>query len=260
MNYRKFFLTGLIVCVIVLFGSFALPQSPGDTPALIGGICLILIPVFLIGFIISAIRAKRKPGIDPALTAALSAQSKATSMPEQTTAQASSPTSAPSPAMVTTTPAAPAHKKAVATEHVHVRGVDNYKENIKAVAWENPDYSLTKRELEEQYPDERVWQYNFDVKATLLLEPDNPVDPNAIMVQANGRCIGYVPKGSTTHIRKLMESERIQSMSLNIGGGKYKEVYENDDGKYELDRGEKPYSAVLELHLSEEQNLKEVTP
>lgn len=254
---RRAWLVLFILCVIVLFVSCALPSSMGDTPAMIGGIAMIVGLSALIVFIVSGIRSKRKPKIDPALTAALSAQAKPSpARPVPTSAPSSAVNPAPQPSAPT-----PAPKKATTTERIHVRGLDHYTDNIKAVAWENPDYDLTKRELIEQYPDEKVWQYTFDVKGDLVPEPDNPYDPNAIMVQANGLCIGYVPKGSTSHIRKLMESGRIQSMHLDIGGGKYKEVYEDEDeeGKYEMDRGSRPFSAVLELYLTEENN-KEVAP
>lgn len=253
MNKRAW-LVLFILCVIVLFVSFALPSSMGDTPAMIGGIAMIVGLSALIVFIVSGIKAKRKPKIDPALASALASQSK----PAPVSAPASAPTSAPipQPTPAVSAQASAAPKKATTTERIHVRGVDNYTDNIIAVASENPDYDLTKRELIEECPDEKVWQYYFIVKGDLVPEPDNPHDPNAIMVQADGRCIGYVPKGSTSHIRKLMESGRIQSMHLDIGGGKYKEVYEDEeeDGKYEMDRGSRPFSAVLELYLTEEPN------
>lgn len=238
MNKRAWLIC-FIVSVIVLFGSFALPKSMGDTPAMIGGISMVLIVVFLIGFIVSAIRAKRKNVVDPAPTVAPTAQTKQTTAPAPTHTT-SAPTHEPAPRTTTK------------TERIHVRGLEYFTNNIKAVASENPDYDLTKQELADQYSDGKVWQYTFNVNGALVPEPDNPVDPNAIMVQANGLCIGHVPKGSTAHIRKLMESGRIKSMSLDIGGGKYKEVYEDDDGTTQMDRDERPFSAVLELYLTEE--------
>jgi len=255
MNRRAWLILS-ILCVIVLFVSFALPSSMGETPAMIGSIAMILGLSALIVCIVTGIKAKHKPKIDPALTEALSAQAK----PAPTPAPTSAPIPQPAPAAATPAPAAP--KNATTSERVHVRGLDHYTDNIIAVAIENPDYDLTKSELIEECPDEKVWQYYFNVKGDLVPEPDNPHDPNAIMVQADGRCIGYVPKGSTSHIRKLMESGRIQSMSLDIGGGKYKEIYEDEEeeDKYEMDRGSRPFSAVLELFLTEEPNNKEVSP
>ena len=146
----------------------------------------------------------------------------------------------------------PAVKAAKTIERVHVRWVDKYAKNVESVAIENDEYNLTKKELAEDYLDERVYKYSFFVKAALVPEPDNEYDPNAIMVQADGLCVGYVPRGSTAHIRKLMESGRIEYLDLKIGGGAYKEVYETDDDKYELDKGELAYSAVLEIHLTDE--------
>lgn len=108
----------------------------------------------------------------------------------------------------------PVEKKATNIERVHVRGVNNYLTNIISVASENDDYNLALEEMLEDHEDERVYQYDFYVKAGLVPEPDNPYDPNAIMVQADGLCIGYVPKGSTSHVRMLMESGRIKSMDL----------------------------------------------
>ena len=75
MNRRPWLIL-YFVCVIVLFVSFALPSSMGETPAMIGGIAMIVGLSALIVFIVSGIKAKHKPKVDPALTAALSAQYK----------------------------------------------------------------------------------------------------------------------------------------------------------------------------------------
>lgn len=225
MNNRRFYKAGLIISIALFIGSLCLPKTMGDTPAMIMAIGVLCFLVFLIALIISGIRAKKKP----------------------------QPVPTPEP-IPTTPPAQPksAPKKAATIERVHVQGVDHYANNIIAVAMENPDYSLTKRELQEDFLDERVWQYQFFGKAALVPEPENEYDPNAIMVQADGLCVGYVPKGSTAHIRNLMESGRITYLDLKIGGGKYKKVTEVNDDEYELVRGENPYSAVLEIHLTEE--------
>ena len=229
MKSKRFYVLGLILSVALFIVAICLPESMGDTPAMIGVIGIICFVIFLIALIISAIRSRIRPSLN------------------------SQPSPVPKPAPITPpSQPKPAPKKSTSIERVHVRGVDKYAENIKAVVIENDDYNLTKRELQEDFLDERVWQYQFFGKAALVPEPDNEYDPNAIMVQADGRCIGYVPKGSTAHIRKLMESGRITYLDLKIGGGKYKKVTEIDDDDYELERGENPYSAVLEIHLTEE--------
>lgn len=226
MNKKRYYSIGVILSIIVFFVCMFLPKSLGDAPSIIGGISLVMFPVFLIALIVSRIKSKR--------------------------VTRSSEATPPPPATSTTAPVNSEDNKAPSIERVHVRGVNYYIDNIIAVSSPNDAYELSKRELQEEFPGERVYQYQFFVNGSLVPEPDNEYDPNAIMVQADGLCIGHVPKGSTAHIRKLMESGRIKSMDLTIGGGKYKEVLENDDGTFELDGGEHNYTAVLELHLIDE--------
>lgn len=225
----------LVLSVALAIGMMFAPLSMGDARNYIGWFAILCIPVFLIALIVSSVRSKKKRSTIPTAPGV--------SVPVQPVAPQPVAPAAPAPSV----------KRTTTVERVHVRGVDHYGKNIESVGWENPDYSLTKRELQEDFEGDRVYKYTFDVKADLVPEPDNEYDPNAIMVQANGLCIGHVPKGSTAHIRNLMESGRIKSMILNIGGGKYKEVYEVDDGEYELYNGDLKYSAVLELHLTDEQ-------
>lgn len=246
MKNRRLYILGMFLSFALFIGAAFLPESLGDMRMLIAFIAMAGSIVFPIALIVSVIKSRKKP------TSAQETPSPS-SIPVQTTLTPVQPVQTAPPAQ----PKPPA-KKAEKIERVHVRGVNNNTKNIIAVATENPDYSLSKRELQEDFLDERVWQYQFFVDAKLVPEPENEYDPNAIMVQADGLCIGHVPAGSTAHIRKLMESGRIKYMDLQIGGGKYKEVTEDDDGEYELDRGEKPYSAILELHLTDE--IQEATP
>lgn len=231
----------ILFSLLLIVLLFVLPSQYGSLMAVI----FLVACACLIKGIISLIssKARSKDSTEPP-----------NNVPVQSTPPAPSPVSVPAPAPAPPAPvsAQTAPRKAVKTERIHVRGVDKYRENVLAVASENPDYDLTKRELIEDHLDEPVYQYDFIVKGALVPDPDNEYDPNAIMVQANGLCIGYVPRGSTAHVRKLMESGRIKSMDLDIGGGKYKQVYEVDDDEYELDRDEKDFSAVLDLFLTEE--------
>lgn len=239
---KRVWLILFFLCLIVMVVFALLPDSVGDTHVMIVGIAMVIGAFSLIAFFASLIMSKLRPKAD-----APSASAPVQPVPVPTPATVPQPSVQP----------APPPKPAITTERVHVRGVDKYKDNIESVASENPYYDLSKRELIDRFSDEKVWQYDFDVKGELVPEPDNPYDPNAIMVQANGLCIGYVPKGSTGHIRKLMESGRIVSMDLDIGGGKYKDVYEDEDedgnDRYVVDRDSRPYSAVLELHVIDKQ-------
>ena len=77
MNRRRFYMIGLILTIALFIVSMFMPETMGDTPALIGGIALVLIPVFLIALIVSGIRVKKRakddqaaPSAPPAVTPA----------------------------------------------------------------------------------------------------------------------------------------------------------------------------------------------
>ncbi len=96
---------------------------------------------------------------------------------------------------------------------------------IKNFADDNDDYNLPAKELKEDFDGQRVYKYDFlTAVPELRPEPENEYDPNAIAVYSDGIQIGYVKKGSTAHLRKVLEQRKIISMKLNISGGDYKYV------------------------------------
>ena len=140
-----------------------------------------------------------------------------------------------------------------------VAGVNHHKKEVVSIGIENDDYSLTSAELREEYePGDRIFEYTFSAKPALVFEPDNPHDPNAIRVEADGVHIGYIKSGSTPHVRKLLESERIISMELDIYGGRFKYLEEDDDDDYESEskvvvrRETHDYAARLTLRVKPE--------
>ncbi len=139
------------------------------------------------------------------------------------------------------------------TETHRIAGVTSYIKNIMSMAIENDDYSKTKKGLVDDFlTDERVFQYFWDVlKVELIEEPDNPHDKNAIKVLIDGVHVGYVKKGSCSHIKNLMKSGNIANISARIGGGKYKYVYEDEETeKYIMDKGELPVGVTIEIELN----------
>lgn len=141
----------------------------------------------------------------------------------------------------------------IKAERFHVAGVNHYLDNIFSLSSDNPLYDSSKSELvEENFTNERIYEFEFNPKkCTLIPEPDNDFDKNAIRVEADGIQIGYIKKGSTARVRKLMASDNLVSISVDIGGGKYKivEEYEDDEKQvYEMSRGESGYWAVVEIH------------
>lgn len=135
-----------------------------------------------------------------------------------------------------------------------VAGVSFRKNEIESLAVENPDYDLTKKEIldagiEESY----IWEYEFfPTKVEIVPEPDNPKDGNALKVIVDGQHVGYIKKGSCSQVRNLLKSEKLIEVDVTIGGGRYKYVWEDDDGKYQMEKGEKEYSVKVNIMLRNE--------
>ncbi len=121
------------------------------------------------------------------------------------------------------------------TENHHVAGVtfQGRQEQIKQMGFENDDYHLPKKDFIDTFSEyEKVYAIDFDpVNVELVEEPDNPHDPNAIKVIVDGIHVGYIKSGSCAHIKKLLHTGSIISMSAEIHGGDYKyfsEEYDED--------------------------------
>lgn len=135
-----------------------------------------------------------------------------------------------------------------------VAGVSFRKKEIESIGVYNNDYDLSKSEIEDVYGTyTKVWQYEFDATAKLVPEPDNPHGENTIRVEADGVHIGYIKSGSSAHIKKLIDNNLIHSIEIEIGGGRYKMVTEDedDDGnvRTRLEKGSTDYGYYAKLTL-----------
>lgn len=150
-------------------------------------------------------------------------------------------------------PSTPSEK----TERHRVAGTSYRIDAIKSLGIENPDYELTKQELVEDYlTDESIYEYEFPLfDAELIEEPDNEVDPNAIMVVLNGVHVGYIKAGSCNRVKKRMREDRIKRITARIFGGRYKYVStdydDNGNERYSLEKGERAFTVMLTLHLKD---------
>jgi hypothetical protein len=100
---------------------------------------------------------------------------------------------------------------------------------------ENSDYLLSKSDLVEIGAiDERIYKYSpIELDAELVLEPDNPRDPNAIKVLADGVQLGYVPADKTGKVKSLLEKKQIHTITSAFYGGPYKIIHEDFDPERE---------------------------
>lgn len=131
-----------------------------------------------------------------------------------------------------------------------VAGTSFRHEAIESIGTPNSDYDMSASEAVESYDyGDRIYEYEFYAHPSLVPEPDNPHDPNAIRVEADGVHIGYIKSGSTAHIRNLLKEDRIKSMDIDIGGGRYKQLEENDDERPVLSRDRSEYWARLTIYV-----------
>ena len=150
-------------------------------------------------------------------------------------------------------------------ERHKVAGTSYHMDAIMALAQENPDYDLTKREIiDDGLTDERIYQYTFtDGPVELVDDPDNEYDPNAIKVLVAGQHIGYIKRGSTGRVHNLQRAGRVLGVTAEIYGGKYKVVTcdEDYDGTehYDLIRDESLYGAAIEILVRPEQEQEPVS-
>ena len=169
------------------------------------------------------------------------------------------PAPTPEPVPVAPKPPEPAPKPDTVEKKYKVTGMEHYKENILSLSYENSNYSLNKRELIEEYlTEERIYEREIDVvRVELVPEPDNPHDPKAIKVILDGYHVGYIKAGSCTHLLKVIREDRIQKITCEAGGGRYKYVSLDgytESGKeiYTLDRDTAPWF----VHLTVTEKIK----
>lgn len=105
--------------------------------------------------------------------------------------------------------------------------------NIAQLATPNPDWKKTGKSLANQgHAGGRVYRFSYVNKPVkLILENDNPHDHNAVMVQVAGEKVGYISADEAPHVREILSRRNVQYISAFVGGGDYKEIYE--DGTFQ---------------------------
>lgn len=155
----------------------------------------------------------------------------------------------------TSTPAASAVEIETPSTEVktyHATGMGHRMADLLSLSFENDDFLKSKKALvEDGLIGEKIWERDFYArKVELVPEPDNPYDPKAIKVVADGVHIAYIKKGSCAHLQKVIREGRIEAIRYEIGGGKYKYIAEDwdEDGLkeiYTLEKGSAPYFVWL---------------
>lgn len=146
-------------------------------------------------------------------------------------------------------------KKAERNAETHkVAGTSFRQDVILSMGVKNGDYTKTKKALQaEGRAEEWIYEYKFNpVRVELVPEPENPHDPKAIKVVVDGLHVGYIKAGSCGHIRKLLESDRIESIACKIGGGRGKILTCDEDGKLVMENDDDPFWVRLTINTKPE--------
>lgn len=125
---------------------------------------------------------------------------------------------------------------------------------LPKLAYDNPDYSLSAKELYESYSiGERIFRKDFDDSSCELVpEPNNPYDSNAIKVEVKGVHIGYIKKEDCQRVKRLLDSPDFYKVYVDMGGGEFKRLYEDDDGKIKAERSSTGYFAEVTIITKEQ--------
>ncbi len=98
---------------------------------------------------------------------------------------------------------------------------------ILALAELNPMYSSSKTKMYQQNIDE-IYKYVFHPKRIELIpDPDNPYNPQSVMVVIDEQHVGYVKDGSCAHVLNVLRDDRIRRIQAEISGGPHKYLEDN---------------------------------
>lgn len=111
---------------------------------------------------------------------------------------------------------------------VNAAGTYYYTSEIASLLSRNPKYELSNDLFIEEIPSSKIIFKYFirNANASLIPEPTNPHDPDAIKIIVDDMLVGYVPAHQCPDIKKVLK--RIKSVSAKIYGGNYK-YHSNDE-------------------------------
>lgn len=279
----------IVGCVVLLAGRSVATDPIGVIVLLVMGGLPLALGVFLIYKSIQTSKGKVSspapapaPAPAPTPTPAPAPAPAPTPAPAPAPAPAPTPTPAPAPAptpapapnsepvpesvtVPETAPAAEASDDPVNSEPdekkkykrcaFKVAGISRRQRAIEGnLLTENYEYSQSKKELVDSgMLDIRIYKYDPAVMdASLVFEPDNPKDPNAIKVMVKDIQIGYVPAEKTSAVKKLLNSKQIHSVDCEFYGGPFKTISEDYDDErdkevYTVEKGSQYIGAEITI-------------
>lgn len=116
-------------------------------------------------------------------------------------------------------------------ETFEIPGAYYHRTSIAKVANPNPDWKKTCKSLiKAGKANQKIYRFERTTKAAELVEePNNPHDKNAVMVIVDGEKIGYIGADENLHVKSILKSKTVKSISATITGGEYKTIISESD-------------------------------
>ena len=116
-------------------------------------------------------------------------------------------------------------------ETFEIPGAYYHRTSIAKVATPNPDWRKNCKSLiKAGKANQKIYRFDRTTKtAELVEEPNNPHDKNAVMVIVDGEKIGYIGADENLHVKSILKSKTIKSISATITGGEYKTIISESD-------------------------------
>ena len=98
-------------------------------------------------------------------------------------------------------------------------GVGYYLDNLRSVGEASRSFDISEEEFLKKYSGGKTqYAYYFNkCVGALVPEPQNPHDPNAIMVTLDGVCVGHVPANLCSQVHELLKQSPIVKISPRGG-------------------------------------------
>lgn len=116
-------------------------------------------------------------------------------------------------------------------ETFEIPGAFYHRTSIAKVANPNPDWRKSCKSLiKAGKANQKIYRFERTTKtAELVEEPNNPHDKNAVMVIVDGEKIGYIGADENLHVKSILKSKTVKSISATITGGEYKTIISESD-------------------------------
>lgn len=123
-----------------------------------------------------------------------------------------------------------------------VAGIPHHLDAVMSLAEEDDDFKLPKKRIIEEFSGKVFRWYFSPLPCSIVPEPENEFDPNALKVYASSEFVGYIREADTAKVRAVMSGRfgKVERCRIEFEGGEYKSPELDDEGTWYLEEGEDP--------------------